>query len=378
MVRWAARPGQVSRAPRVVLLLGIAGIAAAIAFGVAARKPKRPASAAGLLSAVPRDAWLVVHADVAALRASPVAQPVLAALGAAALTNDAGEATSARGLGPLSSSACGFDAAARVREVVVAAAEEGDAGEGRGFGVAFSADVSKDELVACATKTISARGKSPRTSTRGEFLLIDDGDDPTRGRLAYRDGGPYLVGAGPWLDAMIDAFVAGGLPPEEHRAVSDELLRKASAEGPAPAIVATALLSRALRDRLAREAEPNLPPGASPNETDPRRAAALGVLGVDRVGLALSLPGPGSTATARVELHCDAPGPCAAVKDLIEKKRLAWSRDFAARLLGLGPLLDALSVEIDGPALWVSTRAPSDELGRSVRRVLDLQGLSRH
>ena len=43
-------------------------------------------------------------------------------------------------------------------------------------------------------------------------------------------------------------------------------------------------------------------------------------------------------------LRCEGPAACDEVGKLIARKRDMWSRDFTARLVGLGPLLDTLAV----------------------------------
>jgi hypothetical protein len=56
----------------------------------------------------------------------------------------------------------------------------------------------------------------------------------------------------------------------------------------------------------------------------------------------------------------------------MSRERLAYSRDFTVRLLGLNLLVDSLTLEAHGSALSVSARAPSDELARGVERIVDL------
>jgi hypothetical protein len=317
----------------------------------------RPRGSAGLLDSVPRDAWLVATIDVAALRASPLAGPILGA----------GEKTPIPGLGPLLAR-CGFDPVARLREVVVTSPENGERGD---FGVAFSGDFTKDELSRCAENVIRARGGSPAASTRGGFTLVEDTADALHGRLAYREGGPFLVGRGPWLDAMIDATERKA---DRLRADHTELRAALTGKsGAPPAIVVTALLPAAMRDKLKAELGPEL--GGEGDK------AYAGVLAVSAAGVAVSLGGPGanaangaaSTTELTAELRCEAASSCEEVKKLIERKRLAFSRDLTVRLIGLGPLLDSLAVDGHGAALTATARASSDELARGIQRIIDFR-----
>ncbi len=322
-------------------------IAAAFALG------RRPGSAS-LLDSVPRDAWLVATIDVTALRASPLAKPILGG----------GEKTPIPGLGPLVAR-CGFDPVTRLREVVVTSPENGERGD---FGLAFSGDFTKDELWKCAENVIRARGGSPAASTRGGFTLVEDTSDALHARLAYREGGPFLVGRGPWLDAMIDAteHKADGLR-ADHTELRAALAGKS---GTPPAIVVTALLPAPMRDRLKAELGPEL--GGEGEK------AYAGVLAVSAAGLAVRLggqtPNPAdSTTDIAAEMRCETVTACEEVKKLIERKRLAFSRDLTVRLIGLGPLLDSLAVDGHGAAITATAHASSDELARGIQRVIDFK-----
>jgi hypothetical protein len=330
-----------SRRPYVVFF-ALAGLVA-VAAALIGRK-KHPAD---VLAAVPRGAWLVATLDVAALRASPVAQAVVGS-----------EGVTIPGVGRLVD-ACGFEPLAHLTEIAVVAPE----GEGE-FGVAFAGDFDKRVLSDCATKILRARGGEPATETRGTFTLVGDVDDAKRARLAYRDGGPFLVGRGGWLLTMIDA-VDG----KTERAAPELLALRASlmtsgagvADGHGPrAVVAAALLPRATRDQLKAEMEGQ----AAPNE------AYAGVLAVDRAGVAVATGAPGSTTYFTAEVHCESAEACAAVKTLIEQKRFAVASNPGLRLLGLGDAMDSLAVEPHGPSLSLHAEAPTDTLARLVGRVV--------
>jgi len=325
--------------------LVVAVIAAAFALG-------RSRASTTLLDSVPRDAWLVASVDVAALRASPLAAPLLGG----------GEKTPIPGLGSLVAR-CGFDPVTRLREVVVTSPENGERGD---FGVAFSGDLTKDELSKCAENVIRARGGSPATSTRGGFTLVQDARDATHARLAYREGGPFLVGSGSWLDAMIDAteHKTERLRPE-HTELRAALAGK---DGARSAIVVTALLPASVRDKLKAELGPEL--GGAGDK------AYAGVLAVNAAGIAVRLGGPAadpaaSTTEIAAELRCETDSACDEVKKLIERKRLSFARDLTVRLIGLGPLLDSLTVDGHGVALEATARASTGELARGLQRIID-------
>ena len=310
-----------------------------------ARRPRRDVPEA--LSAVPRDAWLVLAADAAALRASPVAAPLLGA----------GGRTVVPGLGPLAD-ACGFDPVARLRDLVVCAPEGGERGD---FGVAFTGDFTREELSRCADRVIRARAGNPVASTREGYAVLEDVADPAHARFAYRDGGPFLVGRGAWLDAMIDAASGKGERARTTHAALREALAPRGGEGP-PALELTAVLPAAVRQKLRAEL-------GSEIGTEGERAYAA-VLAVEAAGLSVG-PGAGGTTELHVEVRCETADACTQVKGLVERRRLSFSRDLGLRLVGLGPLLDSLSVDAQGASLSVRSRAPSDELARALQRLVD-------
>jgi hypothetical protein len=309
----------------------------------------RPRPTATLLDAVPRDAWLVATLDVAAIRASPFSKVLLAG----------GESPPIPGLGSLPAR-CGFDPVARVREVVIASPEGGERGD---FGLAFTGDFTREELSRCAERVIRARGGTPATVARGGFTLVEDTSDVMHARLAYREGGPFLVGRGAWLDSMIDAAEGRG---ERLRSEHTDLRAALRGKSGGPqALVVTALLPASVRDQLKAELGPEV--GAENDE------AYAGVLAVSAAGLAVGLGGRPDPASTEVtaEVRCERASACDEVKKLVERERLTFSRDLALRLIGLGPLLESLSVEARGDVLRVAARASTDELARGVARVLD-------
>jgi hypothetical protein len=335
-------------------------VAAVVAAGFAlARSRGQRAGAREVLDAVPGDSWLVVTVDVAALRASPLAKPLLG-----------GGTSELAGLGPLPD-ACGFDPVPRLRTLAVASPEGGERGD---FGVVFDGDLTRSELATCAEKIIGARGGRASSSTREGFAVVEDGGDAKRTRLAYRDGGPFLVGRGAWLDAMIDAFARKHervSANAQHAALRAALAGSAAKGTTSPTVVLTALLPKALRERLKAEM------GAEVGSEGDRAYAA--VLAVEAAGIALTTgqPGaagaPGPSADLTAELRCETAEACAEVEKLIERKRLDVSKGFAARLLGLSPLLDTLAVQTHGAALEITAHAPAAEVADAIQRLVDLR-----
>jgi hypothetical protein len=294
-----------------------------------------------VLSAVPRDAWLLATVDVETLRPSPLAQALVGSGG-----------VTIPGLGKVSD-ACGFEPLARLTEVALVAPEaEGD------FGLAFEGDIGKTELARCAEQVLRVRGGNPSTEPRGSFVVVGDAAEGARARLAYRDGGPFLVGRGQWLATMIDA-VDG----KAERASPELLALRTHLSGHrgkagGPAVVVAALLPRTMRDQLRGEMQ-------DPSRESDSYAA---VLSVDRAGFSLETGPSGSTTFLDAELHCESADACAQVKVLIERKRFAASASPALRLAGLGAAIDSLAVEQNGQTLAVKAEVPTDDLARVAAR----------
>jgi hypothetical protein len=250
---------------------------------------------------------------------------------------------------------------------MIAVPEGGERGD---FGVAVTTDSSlgADDLAACARKAIAARGGKPSTAARGTFTVVADDADPAQAQLALHPGGPFLVGRGPWLDAMIAAVEGrGGRAAPEHAALRAALGAALESAGSVrPAFAATVLLPKSLRDRLRSEEgeREGKDAGAS------GQAAFLGVLAVDRAGLAIAPSGgDGGSTTVALELRCDAADGaerCADVKKLIERGRRALAQNFVVHLSGAGPLLDTLQIDVNGGALSARAHAPTDDLARAL------------
>lgn len=311
----------------------------------------------GPLTAVPKGSFLVARVDVPALRASPLFSALLGGPDAA---QQLGLEELARG--------CGFDPLSRVKELVVALPE----GESRGtFGVAAQVTVSESELGTCAERIAEARGGQTAPKTLGSFHVLEAQKGSHPG-LAFREGGLLLVAEGAWLASMIEAAdgpaqaAAGG---ELHAQLAGAITSAPRLES--PALLVTAVLPRALRERLRSELDQELAQAAGGDAPDTPQAIMTAVLSVGGAGLGVALGGDGQV-TARAELSCEDAAAVGVLSRLLERKRFALSKELWVRFIGLGAAVDSVTIEPHGAALAVGLRASADDLGRGVARLLEV------
>ncbi len=366
--------GQTQLRTDVVALVALGAAAAAAIFFLIVRSS---GGSANPLEAVPADSFMVVSVDVVSLAQSPLGEAVLTQL-----KDQAGaRAESMLGVDSVTAT-CGFDPLPHLRAIAVAVPEgpggasgrEGQTGEAeRGdFGIAASGTFSKDALAGCARAILAKRGGTAATRQVGSFTVISDARTPGGAELAYRDGGPYLVGRGIWLTRMIDAAdgrtaSVASASGNSHAQLRAEL---ATHDADAEAIRATALLPQALRERLQGEVAPA---GVGNNGGERKGNAAMaGVLGVSAAAVGLHAGRPHEDARLVAELHCDTASACEAVSTLILHARLGWSGNLGYRLFGLGPLIDNLEVHAEGArtSLYIGTHASADDLATMVGRAL--------
>lgn len=302
-------------------------------------------------SAVPRDSFLMAKVDLERLRQSPLA-PVL--FGDDQSPKDA--ATSrALGLGNLAK-ACGFEPITRVQTLVLAVPEGGERGD---FGVAAKIRVTPEELESCTKALAHEHEGKAEAQRRGPFLVMADKGER---RIGYGDGGLLLVGKGAWFDQMIGAAekTAPSLKDAaDHVAVQRALLR--GNEWGAPAILITASLPAALRERLKREMD---------GESAESSAVMAGVLGVTTAGLAVRAGGASDVVDVRGELTCESTEAAATVTKLLQKLKFDWSKDLPFRMIGLGPLFDSISIEQEGTRIHASASMNGEALSASLSRAL--------
>jgi hypothetical protein len=349
-----------------IAVLGIGGAAAAFFMfgGLGSLGKSGPTDP---FDAIPRSSFIAATVDFAELRRSPVYEAVF---GKEAPGADGSLAMRrALGVGALAD-ACGFDPTTRVQRIAVSVPEEGDRGE---FGVAARVEVTRDELETCTRSLAEKRGGKAETHDVGSFVVLEDttgagGGASSRPRLAYGRGGLLVVGKGTWFDAMLgaaDRTKPGLRDATEHIALRTSLT---SREGfRSPTVIATAILPRALRDRLKHEM------GAEVGSQDTSSAIMAGVLGVSALGLAIHAGGTGQNVDASLELVCDSADACEAVDKLAQKKRGEWSRDLSLRMIGFGPLLDSFEVKRDGARLRATASASADALASTIERVMKLR-----
>jgi hypothetical protein len=132
-------------------------------------------------------------------------------------------------------------------------------------------------------------------------------------------------------------------------------------------LLVTALLPKPLRDRIRAEND---------READAGDGEAFGaVLGVSQAGAVVATRPDGAT-EVDLAFRCETPADCEGVKKLLEHLRLTLSQDIAARLLGLGPLVDTLAIEAHGPALTARAHAPTEDVARALSRLAQKLGLT--
>lgn len=327
-----------TRTRNLLFLAGIVGIAV---LGFFLAGGGSPASA---LDAVPAQSFLVATIDVEALRASPF-HDKLGALGEGGMAE-----VKLR---------CGFDPLERAKELAIAVPEEEAPGE---FGVIARGDLGAKDVAACAAVLAEARGGKTRVVESNGFTIVEDeGRERTVSRIALRPGGPIVVGAGRWLDTIMDVIRTGrGSVRNDEAHVS---LRKAVGDG-SPAVIVTAILPKKLRERVKRELE------GEPKESEAATAMA-GVLGVSQIAMAFSPGTKGSKASLAAELRCERDDECDAVERLIERKRKAAAADIRLRLAGVGLLLDEVKLERKGAVLRASLTHDAEDLAQIVSRLLE-------
>jgi hypothetical protein len=140
---------------------------------------------------------------------------------------------------------------------------------------------------------------------------------------------------------------------------------------PTYALLATVVLPKEMRERIKKDMAEEVT--GQPGDGN---AAALmgGVLGVEAAGLALSAGDTqGEETRVVVDLFCEDEAACAAVGRFIDKKRRDWASDASVRMLGVGAVLDSLTLENRGKSLRVSAHAPAPEVSKWVEMVTELR-----
>ncbi|HEY1954934.1 MAG TPA: hypothetical protein VGH28_04965 [Polyangiaceae bacterium] len=320
-----------TRRRNVLVLLGVLALAIGGAFFLAPA-----ASQPAAIDAIPSGAFLVVTADLVALRASPLAKD----LGGLREVSDVAEL-------------CGFDPLAHAKSVAIGVPEKPDGV----FGLAITSDLARGELVHCAERVMSARSAMPSVTEHGSWTVLEQEGflaEATRPRIAYRDGAPLLVARGDYL-ATMQAALDGRT--QRAGASGHAALR---ARAPKDALfIATAILPKSVRDRIGREVSDET------DTSDSQKKTMSAILSVNAVSLAIAPTG--DLLEIDAELDCDTEDACGVVRDFIDRKRKSIAAEPAARFAGIAGLLDALRLESKGPSLALRLKAPESEIARAVR-----------
>jgi hypothetical protein len=264
----------------------LAGVLALSATGIWLFAPKAHAERA--VDAIPDGAFLLATIDLAKLRESPFASD----LAGLSDVNDVARA-------------CGFDPLSRATTIAIGVPEKPDGV----FGLAITTqDLSKDELVHCAERVMSARSATPRVALHGSWTELEQEGviaQATRAKIAYRKGSPLLVARGDYLATMqsaLDGDRARAKDVAEHAA----LRKAAQARVPNAVILITGILPKSVRERIKEETQ-----------------TMAAVLAVKAFGLAAAPSAAGDMLDVFAELDCESASACATLRDFLERKAKA-------------------------------------------------------
>ncbi len=300
------------------------------------RAPTAMRSAA--LDAIPQGAIVVAVADLAALRASPAGKKMLEA------------DRNIPGLGTVRE-LCGIDPMDRVEELAIVVPAGGDEGD---FGLVAAGDAQDEAILACAAKVIEGRGGRAVITNVGSFRTVRDATMILSGaEIAVKKGGPILLGAGPYLRAMIDA--ADGRIPTIRSSVAHSRLAEL-VEG--SAVRATIVLTPKQREDLAQ----NLADGGGP------RSAAAIVAGA--VGAKL-----GAIVSVKAVIACEDAASCADVARMLNKAKTDRAADIATRMMGFAKILEDTKIQAEGEAIQIGVDVPADQAITLFERLLLLRGM---
>lgn len=348
------------RSPLVPFVLASLAIGGAIAW---LHEPLKAAE--DPLGACPADAFLVAKVDMAKLRATPLGEIADQVL---------------RGLVPLSAARARADTAASAgpcdtKKVDTLALVVPEGEERSDIGLAMKLRASSADLARCASSLgdgkaldASAESSTQKPERHGAFTLFASGE-PRADTLAASDNGLVLLGARAWTLAMAEA--ASGRKPAATKSPPHADVLKALGSR---ALLVSVALPKATRARIRREMAGDR---ADALESPADKNAMEGVLGVEAVGAAVDVDAKTSETELIAELRCDTVSSCAAVNDLVTRKKKAWSENPVVRLLGVGPAADALTISLQGQRLELRTRLATDDLRGALERILAWRRSSR-
>lgn len=306
------------------------------------------------LDAIPGGALLVARGDLSKLRKTPLAQVLL------------GEGREIPGLGKVRD-VCGMDPLDAMHELVLAIPAAGEEGD---FGIAASGDVDDDALVACASKVIEARGGRPVVTPIGEFRCVRDATlAATGGEIAVRKGGPVLLGAGPYLRAMIDA-VEGRGPTIRSSVAHSKLIEGVGSADVRITVVLTPDQRRTLDEELGEDKEQADGRTHAASKANSRLGSALmaGAVGLS-VGEPMQLKG---------FLMCESQDACEGWAELLKRAKTKRANDFGTKLLGFGEIFSRIEIQARGETVVAKVSLSGDEAKQLLEKVLVLRGGTRH
>lgn len=315
------------------------------------------------LDAIPGGALLVARGDLSKLRKTPLAQVLL------------GEGREIPGLGKVRD-VCGMDPLDAMHELVLAIPAAGEEGD---FGIAASGDVDDDALVACASKVIEARGGRPVVTPIGEFRCVRDATlAATGGEIAVRKGGPVLLGAGPYLRAMIDA-VEGRGPTIRSSVAHSKLIEGVGSADVRITVVLTPDQRRTLDEELGGEASAG-GEGDDKEQADGRAHAAPKAN--SRLGSALMAGAVGLSVGEPMQLKgflmCESQDACEGWAELLKRAKTKRANDFGTKLLGFGEIFSRIEIQARGETVVAKVSLSGDEAKQLLEKMLVLRGGTRH
>ena len=308
-----------TRTRNAVILAALTAVAIA-ALVYAELHKRKPA----VVDVLPRNAAMVLAIDLAALRRSPAGRDALELLVQKPLE------TKARCAGEL----------LRGLDEIGIAIPAGSGFEDDVAIVAMGSWLRAGDVSACAQGVIKDRGGAPNVLKQGTFTTVQDGDG-MHGVLAVRDGGPLVVGRGPWLSAVVD--VADGVAKSLRDDPVHDVARRAKTG-------AFATLTYALPEELRIDLASKLPKGTQVLAKVPSLVAALRLEETD-----------GGTLVLEAEAAC-APEVCAELQKLAEGAREMLAHDPRATLLGVKDDVEHATISAEKARLVVTVRVKIERL----------------
>jgi hypothetical protein len=277
-----------------------------------------------IVDVLPRNAAMVLEVDLATLRASPAGRDALEMLVQAPLDQKA---------------RCAGDLLRKLDRIGIAVPA------GSGFEddvaiVATGAWLRASDVTTCAESVVNGRGGAPNVLKQGTFTTVQDGDG-THGILAVRDGGPLVVGRGPWLSAVVD--VADGVS----RSLRDDPVHDVARRAKTGAF---ATLTYALPEELRIDLATKLPKGTQVLAKVPSLVAALRLDDVD-----------GGTLVLEADAECSE-GTCTELQKLAEGAREMIAHDPRATLLGVKDDVEHATIVAESARLVVTVRVKVERL----------------